>query len=254
MAKKPTKASAAASPEFSPADVAGAAPVELRNSLPSDAHKAAIDDLLDEAKNWLDGSLISTEAEAAGVEQLLELAREAEKAADASRVEEKRPHDEAGKAVQARYKPLLDTTALIISTCRKALTPWREQQAELKRIEAERAQRLADDHAKKAAAALEAAGSDIGARRIAADAVDDAKKLVRGANKQASTADKGVGLRTTWRAELGDLKQVIGHYYRTHPGALADVCQTLADADARNPDARAKGVPGVTFREIKAAL
>jgi hypothetical protein len=47
--------------------------------------------------------------------------------------EEKKPHDERCKAVQAKWKPIIDKADLATSTAKEALAPWlrkvEEQQA-----------------------------------------------------------------------------------------------------------------------------
>src|ERR1035438_2770785 len=74
---------------------------------PFEAHKLNIEGLYMEAKNWLDGEPIANEAQAEKVQTLLRMIQEAEKAADDSRVIEKKPLDEAIAAIQDRYNPLI---------------------------------------------------------------------------------------------------------------------------------------------------
>ena len=59
--------------------------------------------------------------------------------ADAARAEEKRPHDEAAKAVQSKWKPLLDKADRAVTAAQKPLTDYllrleRERQAEAQRL------------------------------------------------------------------------------------------------------------------------
>lgn len=64
--------------------------------------------------------------------ELLRLSKEA----DTQREVEKRPHDEAAKAVQAKWKPLVDEAKGAADTIRDSLTVW--MRAEDARLEAER--------------------------------------------------------------------------------------------------------------------
>jgi hypothetical protein len=50
--------------------------------------------------------------------------RKARKDADEARVAEKKPHDDAAKAVQAKWTPLLDKCELAETTAKKALAPY----------------------------------------------------------------------------------------------------------------------------------
>lgn len=80
--------------------------------------------------------------------ELLRLSKEADKQRDA----EKRPHDEAAKAVQAKWKPVIDEATSAANAIRDELTRW--MRAEEARLEAER---RAKWEAEQRAAALERA-------------------------------------------------------------------------------------------------
>ncbi len=86
--------------------------------------------------------------------ELLRLSKEA----DTQREAEKRPHDEAAKAVQAKWKPLIDTSKNAADEIRDALTAF--MTAEKRRLEAEQ---LAKWEAERKAAA--AARAEIEAQR-----------------------------------------------------------------------------------------
>lgn len=80
--------------------------------------------------------------------ELLRLSKEA----DTQRETEKRPHDEAAKAVQAKWKPLIDTSKNAADEIRDALTAF--MTAEKRRLEAE--QRAKWEAEQKATAAARA--------------------------------------------------------------------------------------------------
>ena len=66
---------------------------------PFDLSKAEIESLYMEAKNWLDGEGVTTEAQAEAVSKLIDLLRKAEKAAE--KVEEAKVEEPAAEASEA---------------------------------------------------------------------------------------------------------------------------------------------------------
>jgi hypothetical protein len=122
-----------------------------------------VDDLLLEARNYLDGEDIANEEQANAVSSLLNRLRRVSKDADTARSEEKRPHDERAKAVQAKWKPIIDKADLAASTAKQALAPWlrkveekQQREAEVARQEAERLARIAQEAHASASGNLEA--------------------------------------------------------------------------------------------------
>jgi hypothetical protein len=94
---------------------------------PATLFKEEVDDLLLEARNYLDGDPIANEQQAEAVSSLLNRLRRVSKDADAARATEKRPHDDAAKAVQAKWKPIIDKADLAATTAKQALAPWLQQ-------------------------------------------------------------------------------------------------------------------------------
>jgi DNA repair and recombination protein RAD52 len=86
-----------------------------------------IEDLLLEARNYLDGEPIANEDQASAVSSLLNRLRRVANDADDARKDEKRPHDEATKAVQGKWKPILDKADLAATAAKQALAPWLQQ-------------------------------------------------------------------------------------------------------------------------------
>jgi hypothetical protein len=103
-----------------------------------------IEDLLLEARNYLDGEPIANEDQASAVSSLLNRLRRVANDADDARKDEKRPHDEAAKAVQGKWKPILDKADLAATAAKQALAPWLQQVEAKQREEAEAARREAD--------------------------------------------------------------------------------------------------------------
>lgn len=220
---------------------------------PFDAFDAHLADLMETAASFLDGEGVTTEAEATAVSRLLDEARKAHKDADTARAAEKKPHDEAGKAVQAKWKPLLERAELIATTAKKALAPY------LQRLEAERqaaaaAARAEAEAAAEAArqAAQAARASDLTAQEDAqrlADAARDAEKAAgkaEGVKAHATGGARATGLRSVWKAELTDAREAARHYWTVNPGAFDGVLRQLAAEDVR---AGKRTIPGFTVTE-----
>lgn len=183
----------------------------IPNAPPVESHGLHIDDLFDEAKNHLDGKRIETEGQAETVAALLDSIRTARKAADEQRADEKRPHDDAAKAVQTAWRPLLDKCDLASDTCKRALTVWQVAKEEAQRAEAEQARVAAEARQREAQAALAAAqGDDLAAREEAARLLTEASKASKAADRldkakpQVAGGSRNVGLRTSYRAEVTD--------------------------------------------------
>lgn len=222
---------------------------------PFDAWRAHIDDLRTEAGNWLDGSAITSQAEADAVSKLLDAFRKAGKDADKARAEEKRPHDEAAKAVQSKWKPLLDTADRAADTCKKVLAPWLQKLEEEQRAKAEEARRVAEAEAQKAAEAMRASdGTNIDAREQAeaqvrsAKLAEEAAKRAEGQKAHATGGDRAIGLRTYYTATLTDRKAALFHYLERQPEEFVTLLQRLADADVRRG---LRQIPGFEVTEEK---
>lgn len=223
---------------------------------PFEAHTAHIDDLYAEAKNWLDGSAIESQAQHDALETLLDMIRDAETAADASRKEEKEPLDKQIADIQDRYNPLIGTlknapgkTTRAKAACLAALTVWRnareaERQAELARLE-----KIAADQREAAAKALRdaSAGSDLEAVEVAEAMVTEAAQTTRAATRLASAS---TGLRTSWVATMIDPGAALRHYVATRRTEVLAFLQGLADADVRGP---IRQVPGFDVKPDRKA-
>jgi hypothetical protein len=223
-----------------------------------DAFTAHIGDLFEEAKNHLDGAGINSEAEAEAVSKLLDLIRTASKDADKARTEEKKPHDDAAKAVQARWKPLLEKADLAVSTCKKALAPWLEKKDAEARAIAEAARQAAEQAARQAAEAMRAAHvSNLEAREDAEALVKDAAKAEAAAARaekarpQAAGGARAVTLRTTYRPELTNPSDALKHYVATNPEAIKACLQRLAEVDVREGK---RQLPGFTIHEERTVV
>jgi hypothetical protein len=212
---------------------------------PLEAFSLEIEDLFSLVSGSV-ASPVQTDEQEAALDALLDDVRKARKDADAQRAAEKKPHDDAAKAVQAAWKPLLDRCDAATDALKQALTPYREARQRAKDEAARKAREEAEAKQRAAQEALRAS-DDLEARFAAEEQLKQATKLAATANRidRAPT-----GLRTYWEAEVTDRRAALNHYIKTRPDAFADLIQSLADQDARGTRAP---VPGVDFHERKKA-
>jgi hypothetical protein len=231
------------------------------NRPPVDIFEERIVGLFDEAKNWLDGEPVTAQAQADELGKLLDMIRTAAKEADAQRKVEKKPYDDAAKAVQDAWNPLLKRCEIAADTVKKALAPFLAEQDRIAREAAAAARREAEEKAAAARAAFQASDvTDLSAReeaeRLAREA-KDAEKIAGKAEKVKAGAQGGaraVSLRTVYAAQVTDYQALARHVWTTDPEALrAFLDEYAAAATRRSPDA-ARALPGVTVTESKVAV
>jgi hypothetical protein len=215
------------------------------NPPPVDAFALHIEDLF-ALVSGSTASPVATDEQEAQLDALLDDVRKARKDADAQRAVEKKPHDDAAKAVQAAWKPLLDKCDAAADAIKALLTPYRtakqrakDEAARLAREEAEARQRAAQEALK--------ASDDLEERFAAEQQLKAASKLAAVANRIDREA---TGLRTHWEAEITDRKAALLHLIALHPERFEALIQQIADEEARGVRAP---IPGVVFHERKRA-
>jgi len=215
---------------------------------PFEAWSLHIEDLFKLVSDTTAGGTVQNDEQEAALDALLDDFRKARKAADTERAAEKKPHDDAAKAVQVRWKPLLDKCDMAAEEIKRLLTPYRTAK---QRAKDEAARKAREEAEAKAAAAQEALrqSDDLEARFAAEAELKQAKKLEAVANRIDRTA---TGLRTYWEAEITDRKAALLHYLKEQPEMFALLIQDLADKDARN-EATRRPIPGIVFHERKKA-
>lgn len=217
------------------------------NNPPADATFALhIDELFTLLSDTLAGGEVGNDDQDAAIDAIMDDFRKASKDADKARAAEKKPHDDAGKAVQAKWKPIVDKADRGARACKDALTPYRTAKQKAKDEAARKAREEAEAKAKAAQDALRQS-DDLEARYAAEQQIEEAKKLTAVANKIDRAA---TGLRTHWEAEITDRKAALLHYLARSPERFEALIQQLADEDARGSRGT---VPGITFHEIKRA-
>lgn len=222
-----------------------------------------LEDHLDEARNWADGTPAETQEQVDEIARLIEELTQGAKAMDAERVREKKPLDDQIAAIQDRYNvwlaPLKNKVPgkvpMAIEALNAAKRPFLQelerQQAEAARKareEAEAKAREAAEAARKADAANLAGREEAEAKIREAEEAARAAKAAEGAKAHAHGGGRAQGLRTKRVAEVTDANAAIRFYWQENPQPFLDLVQKLADDDARANRRVAEG-HGVTFRE-----
>jgi len=208
-----------------------------------EAHSLNIEDLFALVSGTTAKGAVETDQQEADLDGLLDEFRKARKAADAERAAEKKPHDDAAKAIQARWKPLLDRCDMAAEEIKRLLTPYRtakqrakDEAARIAREEAEAKQRAAQDALRQS--------DDLEARFAAEAQLKQASKLTAVANKIDRSA---TGLRTYQVAVVEDYAALLKHIKQTN----AETLKAWLDDYARR--ALPSKLPGVTIQTEKRA-
>jgi hypothetical protein len=205
---------------------------------PFGAHEANILDLYEEARNWLDGAAIENQAQADCVEALLEMIDVAHKAADAERVKEKAPHDQAIDAIQTKWNPLIGKTTklkgktvLMREGCLSVLTKWKQKLLAEQEAAAAKARTEATAKAQAAAEAARNVGGDLGA----AERAEDLIRVARNSLRDAKAAEKPTvkGMRTIWRTTMTDPTAAARWAWNFHRHDCEAFFQSLAERSVR---------------------
>lgn len=215
---------------------------------------AEIDDLYGEAKNWADGEPITSEEQHDAVTKLYDGLHEAGKKADALRVEEKKPLDDAVKAIQDRYNPYVQAKKGKVDLGKAALgdllAKWRARVAAAKAEEARKAREEADRIAAAAQEAMRASSGNLEAREQAEALLQEAKAHERHARRTDKAATTGTGLRTVWFAEIEDTNKALDWAYGRDAARFHELALSMANEAVRGG---ARSVPGFVVREEKRA-
>jgi hypothetical protein len=215
-----------------------------------------VDDLLLEARNYLDGEPIANEEQAEAVSSLLNRLRRVSKDADEARKAEKKPHDEAAKAIQAKWTPIISKAELAATTAKQALAPYlkaiedkQRAEAEAARVEAERLAVIAAEAHQKAHGSLEATED---AERLL-KAAAGAQKHADRAGKQkahATGGERAVGLVDLYAPVLADPAAALRHYRERNPEGLKAWLLDQAQKDVRYG---IREIPGFTITHERVA-
>ncbi|MEW2913855.1 hypothetical protein [Leisingera sp. JC11] len=230
-----------------------------------DKHDAAAAEFLDVSGEWIKKGEITTEGEAQSLNDFIAGVKKRKTATDKARKAAKKPHDDAGKAVQAAYNPIITKLETVISRTSPMLTAYlqkkeaaRQEDLRRQQEEARRAQEQADRKAAQAAARNDISG-EIDAQAAREEAEKKAKDLAREAKTKANVASATGGgrtaaLRTYHTAKVVNVRAAFMHY-QDHP-ALAECLRSLADAEIRSKDfdPETMKIPGIEITTERKAV
>ncbi len=214
---------------------------------PIDAISLHVEDLFALISDTLAGGEVTTDAQDAALDELLDEFRKARKDAETERATEKKPFLDGGKAVDEAWRPILSRCDMASAAIKDAVTPFRDARQRAK----DEAVRITREEATARQEAAQDAirGSDDLETRFNAEAeLKAAGKLVAASTKASREA---TGLRTYWQAEIVFPRAALAHYLEREADQFAALVQSLADRDARGTRAP---VPGVAFVEKKRAV
>lgn len=227
------------------------------NLPPIEEIRQRTDELIAAADAWLQKVPEIGDEEMAGkASDFLSQLRGEHKAAKEQHKEEKQPHLDAGRLVDAAYKPVLTRLERAGNAIKALLTPWeikKRTAADAARRKAEEDARKADEEAKAKAREAEKANT-IDAKIKADEAAERAEAAQKDAEKDRYTGTTGefgrtVALRTTYRGEIADWDAALA-FYSTYP----IVREAVEKAIARDIRAGTRVIPGVRIiQEQKAA-
>jgi len=225
---------------------------------PFDEAQEVVSTLKEEARHWLDGAEVSSQNEADAIAKLLDMARKAKKKADDLRKSEARPFDDGKKAVQAKFKPLIEDCERISDVCKAANLPWLKKLEEQRRQEEEKARQKAAEEARKAQEAIKAVNAtDLDAREAAEQQIklaQEAEREAKRATKQKASAKGGsraMGLRTVYVHEITDACEFARWCWQYENNSLMECLNNIAK---RRTDAKFRDMPGVEIHERKVAV
>lgn len=186
------------------------------------------------------------------VRDLLGRVTEMAKKVEAGRKEAKEPHLEAGRRVDADFKPLTDTLTALKDAINRPLAAWLKAEQDRQRAEAEAARKAAEE-----AAAFQEAMADDEDMAAKAKAFADKRRIeaemkqaqAEGAGRVQSAAGftRAAGLRTYRSAEITDAAALVAHF-ASHPDVI-DAAHKAANAAIRAAKGGPVSIPGVRVVE-----
>lgn len=226
----------------------------LRNSPPSPVE--AFREMLARYKKDAAAFETITDANAQTARDHIGYGSQLSKDIDGERDHQKRPHLEAGREIDAAFKPLIAECEEIAKALKRKLAAHLDaKEREARRIAEEKARALreAEEAAAKAAEpeddpflAATAPTVDVAAAHAEAKTAE-AEALAASRVGSAAGGFKAAGLRTVRKAKVTDWPALVAHY-ATHPEVRA-LAERLANADIRHAKGAPVNLPGVEIVE-----
>ncbi len=222
-----------------------------------------VDDFAAKATEWLNLGEITTKEQSGNLVDFISGARLVSKRIDEARVAAKKPHDEASKAVQAVFTPLIAEIDRAVDRLKPLQAAWlRKEQARLDAIrEAQRAEaerlRIAAESAAAIAKETNSIGGEVEAERLAKEAEvleKTANREMRANATSASGAGRTMANREVKSAKIDNILKLFTHF-RAEPEVF-DLLQRMANRAVRAGEISAEKAAeiGITiYSEARAA-
>lgn len=219
---------------------------------PFDDIEARINDLYDEAKNWLDGEEVTEQAQADALNTLASQIREAAKEAEEMRKAEAKPFDDGKKAVQERYNPLIQKgkgkTEVALNAVKSSLKPYFLELDRIQQEAAQKAREEAEQAERDAQAAMQHRDpSNIEDQEEANRLAELAKSAQQAANKaenakaHAKGNGRATGLRTRTKVSIANERDAAAWAWKHDREQLMVFILTLAEKAVRNGSHKIEG-------------
>lgn len=196
-----------------------------------------------------------TEANAGEARDLIGLAKTLAKDIEAKREEEKRPHIDAGRQIDATYKPIKEAADKAADPLSKALMAHINEQKRLAAEAAEKARRMAEEEARRAAELADdpILGEDVvDAAKLAQQKAEVAAASVKTvATVKGSEGFRAAGVRVTYKAKVHDYAALVAHF-AVHPEVQA-AAEKAANALIRTYKKNSV-IPGVEVIEVESLV
>ena len=217
-------------------------------------------DFLKVTQEWIDLEKIENEQQAGLCTDQISGLRELYKEADGARKAAKKPHDDAGKEVQAAFNPILQKLKRAADAIKPKLEKYtiERQKAEAAAKAEQEEQARKEREAAEAAAKEAAEAGDINAQVEAEEQIKAAtqaeKDAAKGPNtKVKSTTGSGrtMSMRKVKEVDITNMN-VVYMYFKDEP-KVAELLKALATAKVRSKDYdhATEPVPGIVIREVK---
>jgi len=208
-----------------------------------------IQDLYDEAMNWLDGEPLTTKKQHDTLIELIRELRSARTAADEARKEEAKPFDEGKKAIQDKYNPFIQPKKGMvdraIATAKQVLEPYLLEQARLKRQNDERLMADAQQAMTEAIDAMRASGGNLEAREESERRFADAQEMTRIATRSVKK-NIAKGATSRWDVIINDRVEAARCCWNLYPNMFDDLLLDMAKEQVRLGK---RELPGFTITE-----
>ncbi len=222
-----------------------------RPPTPMEEALAPFSDYLDEAKGWLDGEPVQTEAQMKAVDELIKQVKAAEKAITEAEQAASKPLHDAWKAEKALWKPSLDDIGRVKKGLVKIVGDFRKKLAEKREEERRKAEaeaRRREEEAKAAAKSVDA--GDLEAVLKAEEELEKAKA----AKAEVQDVERVKGLRKVTRYEIEDLRAALHWIARNDKAAMEDFVRGYVDRHAKPLFKQNKLIDGVRVWEDREAF